>query len=136
MECLAHVISVAYKAGVFNVQSKDGLLDTLITRAKINKAITWTNKSQKGTLTLIQAQKHCKLANFCLLAPSKTSFPDILQSFKILIINKDSIYYIYGPMPVVINDIKTRKPSDEDWEVVHVVVHTMKEVVTIVHRIN
>ena len=32
------------------------------------------------------------------------------------------------------NDIKTHKPSNEDWEVVHVVVHTMKEVVASFHK--
>ena len=57
----------------------------------MNKATTWTNKSQKGAVPLIQAQKHCKLANFCLLAPSKTSFSYILNYFKIVLINKDAI---------------------------------------------
>ena len=40
---------------------------------------------------------------------------------------------MYGPMPGVGNDTKTRKPSNEDWGVVHVVVHNMKEVVASVH---
>ena len=44
MECLTHVIDGACKAGVVDVQYEDGLLDTSSTRAKTNKAITWTNK--------------------------------------------------------------------------------------------
>ena len=55
MDCLAHVISGSCKDGVVDVQSEDGLLDTPITRAKINKAIIWTKKSQKGAVALIQA---------------------------------------------------------------------------------
>ena len=41
---------------------------------------------------------------------------------------------MYGPIPGVGNAIKTHKTSDEDWEVVHMVVHTMKEVVASVHK--
>ena len=37
-------------------------------------------------------------------------------------------------MPVVGNNINTCKPSDEDSELVHVVVHTMKEMVVIIHK--
>ena len=64
-----------------------------------------------------------------LLAPAKTSFAYILHYFKNLLIKKDSIEYMYVPIPGVGNEIKTRKPLDEDWEVVYVMVHTMKEVV-------
>ena len=103
MDYLAHVISWSCKAGVFDVQYEDGSLDTSSTRAKTNKAIIWTNKSQKGAVALIQAQKHCKLANFCLLAPSKNRFAYILNSIKSLLMNKDAINYIYGPIPVVGN---------------------------------
>ena len=45
--------------------------------------------------------------------------------FKSLLINKDDIEYMY---------VKTYKPSDEYCEVVHVVFHTMKEVVAIIHK--
>ena len=41
---------------------------------------------------------------------------------------------MYGPMPGVENEIKTCKPSNEDWELVHVVVHTMKVVVASAHK--
>ena len=41
---------------------------------KINMSITWKKKSQKGAVAIIQEQKHCKLANFRLLDPDKTSF--------------------------------------------------------------
>ena len=43
--------------------------------------------------------------------------------------NKNSIEYMYRPIPGVRNDIKTCKPPNEDWEVANVVVHTMKDVV-------
>ena len=80
MECLAHVITGAFKDGVVDVKSEYGLLDTSITRAKMNKATTWKNKSQKGAVALIQAQKHCKLANVCLLTPTKTRFAYMMHS--------------------------------------------------------
>ena len=47
MECLAHVINGACKAGVVDVQSEGGSLETSSTREKMNMAITWTKKSQK-----------------------------------------------------------------------------------------
>ena len=77
---MAHVIAGAHKAGVVDVQSEDRLLDTSRNMAKINKAITWTNKSQKCAGALIQAQKHCKLANVCLLTPTKTRFAYMMHS--------------------------------------------------------
>ena len=134
MEGLAHVIAREYKAGVVDGQYDDESLDTSSTRAKMNKAVSWTNKSQKGGVDLVKTQKYCKLTNVCLLAPDKTCFSYILHSFKIPIINKDTINYMYGPMSGVGNDINTCKPSYEDWEVVHVAVHAMKEVVAIVHK--
>ena len=73
----------------------------------MNKAITWTKKPQKSAVALIQAQKHCKLANVCLLAPATTRFTYIPHSFKILLTNKDTIEKMYGSIPGVGNDIKT-----------------------------
>ena len=107
------------------MQYEDSLLDISITRAKNNKAITWTKKSQKGAVALNQAQKCCKISNVRPLAHAKTRFAYILHYFKSLLINKDDIEYMY---------VKTYKPSDEYCEVVHVVFHTMKEVVAIIHK--
>ena len=98
-----HIIDGAFKAGVFDVQSEDRLLDISITRAKINKAITWIKKSQKGAVALNQAQTCCKLSNVRLLAPTKTFFAYILHSLKSLLIKKDDIEYMYCPMPGVGN---------------------------------
>ena len=106
MECLARVIDGSCEAGVVHVKSEDGSIDTSSTREKI----TWANKSQKIDVALIQAQKHFKLANVRLLAPSKNRFSYIMNSFKSLLVNKDSIKYIYVPIPVVVNEIKTHKP--------------------------
>ena len=100
----------------------------------MNKVITWKNKSPKDAVALIQVQKHCKLVNVRLLAPAKNRFAYILHSFKSLPVNKYAIDYMCVPIPGVGNEIKTRKPLDEDWEVVHVVVHTMKEVVVSTHK--
>ena len=85
------------------MQSADDLLDTSSTMAKINKAVTCTKTSQKGSVALIQAQKHCKLENVRLLAPDKNCFSYISHSFKSLCMNKDDIEYMYGPMPGVGN---------------------------------
>ena len=46
----------------------------------------------------------------------------------------DAIEYMYGPISGARNNIKTCKPSNEDCEVVHMVVHTMKEVVMIINK--
>ena len=91
MELLAYVIYGASKAGVVDVHYEDGSIDTSINRTKMNKAIMWKNKSQKGAIALIQEQKHCKFANVCLIAPSKTRFVYILNSFKIFLMKKDAI---------------------------------------------
>ena len=91
MECLAHGIYGAWKAGVVDVQSEDGLTNTSITKAKMNKDITWKKKSQKDAVDLIQAQKNCKFANVRLLAPDKIGFAYILHYLKTLPTNKDTI---------------------------------------------
>ena len=129
-----HVISGACKAGVVDVQSEDGLLDTSSTGEKMNKDITWKKKSQKGAVALIHKKEHFKLQMFAYSPLLKIVFVYILNYLKILLMNMDNTEYMYGPMPGVGNEIKTRKPSDEDWEVVHMVVHTMKEVVVMVHK--
>ena len=102
---MACVISGKFKAGVVDSKYEGGLLDTSSNRAKINKAITWTKKSPKFFVALIQSQKHCKLVNIRLLAPAKNRFEYILHSLKSLLINKDNIDYMYVPIPVVENDI-------------------------------
>ena len=101
------MISGECKTGVVDVQYEDGSLDTSSTRTKMNKAITSTNKSQKVVIALIQTHKNYKLANVCLITSSKNRFEYILYSFKSLPLNKDAIEYMYGPMPGVVNDIKT-----------------------------
>ena len=70
-------------------------------------------ETKKGAVALIQAHKHCKLANVRLLAPAKNRFSYILHPFKILLLKKDSIEYMHGPMPGVGYEIKTFKPSNE-----------------------
>ena len=105
MECLEYVIYGECKAVIVDVKSEDGLLNISSTRAKKNKAITWTKKSPKFFVALIQSQKHCKLVNIRLLAPAKNRFEYILHSLKSLLINKDNIDYMYVPIPVVENDI-------------------------------
>ena len=72
--CLEYVIYGECKAVIVDVKSEDGLLNISSTRAKKNKAITWTKKSKKGAIALVQAQKHCKLVNVCLIAPAETRF--------------------------------------------------------------
>ena len=44
MEHLEYVIAWSCKAGVVDVKSEDGSLDTSITRANFNKSIIWTKK--------------------------------------------------------------------------------------------
>ena len=75
MECLAHVIYGALKAIVVDVKFEDGSLDISSTRAKMNKNIMWTKKSQKGSVALIQEQKQFKIENVRLIAPSKFFLP-------------------------------------------------------------
>ena len=91
MECLEYVIYGECKAVIVDVKSEDGLLNISSTRAKKNKAITWTKKSQKGAVALIQVQDPCKLENFRLLDPSKTRFEYILNYPKSLLTKKDAI---------------------------------------------
>ena len=89
------------------MQYEDGSLDTSSTRVNMNKAITSKNKPQKGAIALIQTHKYYKLAIVCLITSSKNRFEYILHSFKSLLVNKDAIEYMYGPIPGVVNDIKT-----------------------------
>ena len=45
MECLSHVLENDCKAGVMDMKSDNGKLDTEVTRKNIQRCITWTKQS-------------------------------------------------------------------------------------------
>ena len=59
MDCLAHILEGACKAGVQLIKSDDGEVDTKLTRRNMQKCITWTKKIQKGARDLWEAKLHC-----------------------------------------------------------------------------
>ena len=48
MECLSHVLDNACKAGVMDVKSDDGRVDTEVTRRNMQRCITWKNNHRRG----------------------------------------------------------------------------------------
>ena len=58
MECLAHILAGAFKAGVQSMKLDDGEVDTELTRRNIQKCITWMKNIQKGGRALRGSQIH------------------------------------------------------------------------------
>ena len=48
MECLAHVLANACKAGVMDIKSDDGRVDTELTRRNMQRCITWKKNHKRG----------------------------------------------------------------------------------------
>ena len=69
MECLAHILVGACKAGVQSIKSDDGEVDTELTRRNMQKYITWKKEIQKGARALWEAQIHCRIKEKRLLTP-------------------------------------------------------------------
>ena len=74
MNCLAHILEGACKAGVQSIKSDDGEVDTKLTRWNMQKCITWGKKIQKGARALFEAQLHCRIKEKRLLTPVLTRF--------------------------------------------------------------
>ena len=95
----------------------------------MQKCITWTKKSQKGARALREAQICCGIKEKRLLTPVSTRFAYLIHYFRSLLKNKPAIEYLYGTMPGIHNNIRARRPSLVDWEVIHMIVTSMKRIV-------
>ena len=91
--------------------------------------ITWTKKIQKGARALLEAHIHCGIKQNRLLTPVLTRFAYLIHSFRSLLENKPAIEYFCGTMPGIHDNIRARRPSLVDWEVVQIIVTSMKRIV-------
>ena len=91
------------------------------------KAITWTKISQQGLNYLKQVYNHFSVPNFCVLQPVQTLFSYIIQSFCILLSNKQAANYIHFSMSSISDEIRAGKLSENYWYLVQVLVHTMHD---------
>ena len=64
-----------------------------------------------------------------LLTPVLTCFAYLIHSFRSLLENKPAIEYLYRTMPGIHDNIRARRPSLVDWEVIHMIVTIMKRIV-------
>ena len=115
-----------------SIKSDDGEVDTELTRRNVQKCITWTKKSQKGARALWEAHIHCGIKEKRLLTPVSTRFAYLINSFRSLLQNKPAIEYLYVTMPGIHDNIREMRPSLVDWEVIHMIVTSMKRIVGII----
>ena len=112
-----------------SIKSDDGEVDTELTRRNMQKCITWTKKSQKGARDIWEAHIHCGTKEKRLLTPVLTHFAYLINSFRSLLENKSAIEYLYGNMPGIHDNIRARRPSLVEWEVIQMIVTSMKRIV-------
>ena len=129
MECLAHILAGACKAGVQSIKSDDGEVDTELIRQDMQKCITWKNNIQKGAQALWESQLHCGIKRKHLLTPVTTHFAYLVDLFSSLLENKPSIEYLYVIIIGIHDNIRARMPSVVNWEVIQIIVTSMKFIV-------
>ena len=129
MECLAHILEGACKVGVKSIKSDDCEVETELTRGNTQKCLTWTKKIQKGAWALREAQIHCGIKEKRLLTPVSTRFAYLIHSFRSLLENKPTIDYLYGTIPYIHDNILARRPYLVDWEVIQMIVTSMKRMI-------
>ena len=124
-QCLAHVLSGAYKVAVVDATTDDGMLSVEETRQFMQKCVIWTKKSQKDANALIEAQEYVGGKIMKLLTPVKTKFGCYILSLRYMLKNRKAIDYLYGEKTGMSLTFKTRKSSTTSWIVAEVVVKTM-----------
>ena len=129
MEFLANILAGDFKTTVQSIKSYYGEVDTELTRWNMHKRITWTKKSQKGARALWDAHIYCDIKEKRLLATVSTRFEYLIHSFRSFLYNKHAIDYLYGIMPEIHDNIRARRPSLVDWEVIQMIVTSMKCIV-------
>ena len=95
----------------------------------MQKCTTWTKKSQKGARALWEAHIYCRIKDKRLLTPVPNHFAYLIHYFRSLMENKPAIEYLYGTMPGVHDNIRARRPYLVDWEVIHMIVTSMKRII-------
>ena len=85
-------------------------------------------KIQKGARDLREAHIHYGIKKKCLLTPVLTRFAYPIHSFGYLLDNKPAIEYLHGTMPGIHGNIQARRLSLVDWEVIQMIVTSMKRI--------
>ena len=57
-----------------------------------------------------------------------TRFAYLIHSFRYLLDNKPEIEYLYGSMPGIHDNIRARRPSLVNWEVIQIIVTNTKRI--------
>ena len=129
MECLAHILAGAYKAVFQSINLYYDEVDTELTRRDMQKCITWTKKIQKGAWAIRDAQIHCGVTEKRLLTPVSTCFTYLIHFFRSLLDDKPTIDYLHRNMPVIHDNIRARRPSLVYWEVIQIIITSIKRTV-------
>ena len=98
-------------------------------RQNMQKCITCTKKIQKGALALRDAHIHCGIKEQRLLTPVLNRFSYLIHSFISLLDNEHEIEYLYGTIPGIRGNIRARRPSLVDWDVIQIIVTSMNHIV-------
>ena len=129
MECLAHTLLRACKAGVQSIKLDDVEFDTEFMRWNMQKCITWMKKSQKGARSLWDTHIHCCIKEKRILTPVLTRFAYLIHYSRSLLENEPAIEYIYRIMPGIHDNNRSRRPSLVYWEFIQMIVTSMKCIV-------
>lgn len=128
--CHAHHISKSCTQVVARTQAS-GEVDLEKSRGTMQKCITWTKKSGKGSNALSQVQEHVGLKQKCLITPVKTRMGTIFVTFRVMLENRLAIDHLYGTIRKRNKDLHARLPSTACWETVKMAHLTMKESVQV-----
>ena len=95
----------------------------------MQKCITWMENIQKGAQALREAQIHCGIKEKRIFTPVSTRFAYLIHSFRSLLENKPEIEYLCGTMSGIHDNIRARRTSLVDWEVIQMIVNSTKRIV-------
>ena len=109
-----------------SIKSDDGEVDTELTRRNMHKCITGTKNIQKGARDLRDTHIHHRIKEKQLITPVLNRFAYLNHSFRSLLDNKPTIEYLYGTMTGIHDNIRARRPPLVDWEVIQIIVTSMK----------
>ena len=83
----------------------------------------------KWEQALRESHIHLGIKEKYLLTPVSTRFSYLIHSFRYLIENKPENEYLYGSMPGIHDNIRAMRPSLVNWEVIQIIVTSMKLIV-------
>ncbi len=130
-DCWAHAWSKACSHSLKDENVTQGLkrINVTNTRKVMQSCVTWTKKSGKGKMQWEQSCIQARLRPRTIPTPVKTRWASYLHMFSRLLEYREAVRLCYTN-PANEQKVKKRNPTDNHWEIVRVIVDTMKPVIT------